>query len=95
MIVRLMGIRGYHYTKDGIEKQGRSLMVCSSDAFDNDDGNGNFTYGNTVEAVFIPRSIKNPTEYFVEMIGKDVELVYDRELGSRTERLVAVVLAVR
>lgn len=95
MIVRLLGIRGYHYTKDGVEKSGRSLMVCSSDAFDNDDGNGNYTYGNTVEAVFVPRMVKYPIEYFIDMIGKDIELIYDRELGSRTERLVNIVLAER
>lgn len=90
MKVKVIGLEGYNYMKDGKQKAGKLLTVCNIDHLQEDDKNGNYKFGVMADKVFIPNSL-NLTQYdLIEFLGHNVDLVYERELGSRFERLVDI-----
>ena len=90
MKVKVLAAKGYHYTKDGNEKQGMTIDVCSIDQLNESDGKGNFTVGHPSENIFIPRTCRLEPNDIVNLVGKDVELKYERKLGQRFETLVDI-----
>lgn len=90
MKVLVLGVEGYNYTKNGEKKQGMSLHVCSIDQISDSDGNGNFKMGQICDRVFIPRVLPYDANDLINLVGKEVELVYERQLGERFERLTGI-----
>lgn len=90
MKVTVLCAKGYNYTKDGVQKQGMTIDVCSADAENDSDGKGNFTVGNPCDNILIPRTLPIDANDLVNMVGKDVELVYERKLGKRFDTLVDI-----
>ena len=90
MKVFVLGVTGYNYVKDGSRKQGMSLHVCTTDVMSDSDGNGNFKCGQLTDKVFIPRTVSMDANDLINLVGKEVELVYERQLGERYERLTAI-----
>ena len=93
MRVELIGIRGYNYVnKDGQRKEGTILIVKSTGALCDDDNAGNYTYGFITDNIFVPRTVSLDKDKLIEALGQQVELVYERGLGDRYERLTEVKL---
>lgn len=92
MKVKVLAVTGYNYLKNGERKEGMSLHVCTIDQLSESDGNGNFKYGNIVDSIFIPRTFKLDPNELIDFVGKEVELVYERQLGSRFDRLADIKL---
>lgn len=91
MKVKVLCAKGYNYTsKDGVHKQGMTLDVCSVDEVKESDGNGNFKVGLITENVFIPRTFPMDANDLINLVGKDVDLKYERKLGQRFESLVDI-----
>lgn len=93
MKVKLIGIKGYDYlNKTGERKKGLCLVVESLDSLCNDDNKGNFVYGFITDTIFVPRTVSIDKDKLIEALGQQVELVYERGLGDRYERLTEVKL---
>ncbi len=90
MKVKVLCAKGYNYEKNGQQKQGMTIDVCSADQLNESDGKGNFTAGYPAENIFIPRSLPLEANDIINLVGKEVELVYERRLGQRFEQLVAI-----
>lgn len=91
MKVKVLCANGYNYiAKDGSHKEGMSIIVCTIESENTSDGNGNFTVGHRSESVRIPRSFPMDANDVINLVGKDVELVYERKLGQRYEELVDI-----
>lgn len=92
MKVKLLGIKGYNYTKDGVQKTGITLAVQSTELLAEDDGNGNFSFGYWVDTVFLPRLLttKISASDLQQYLGRDIELIYEKRLGDRYERLTDI-----
>lgn len=95
MKVKIEGIRGYDYEKNGTRKKGIMLEVRGTELYAEDDGKGNFKYGYLVEEVFLPRSLAETTSAsdLQQFIGREVDLNYAKNLGDRYERLVNISMA--
>lgn len=90
MKVLVLAVTGYNYVKDGNRKQGMSLHVCTPDSINESDGNGNFKVGQICDSVFVPRTFPLDANDLVNLVGKEVELVYERQLGSKFDRLADI-----
>ena len=95
MIVKLLGIRGYNYERNGELKQGIYLEVQGTDLFTDDDNHGNFKIGYIVSEVFVPKNLysKFTSSVLQDMIGHNINIEYTKLLGDRYERLVNISLA--
>lgn len=93
MKVKLLGIKGYNYMKDGVQKTGITLAVQSTELLAEDDGNGNFAFGYWVDTVFLPRHLysKVSASDLQQFIGREINLTYEKRLGDRYERLTDIV----
>ena len=92
MKVLVLAATGYNYVKDGERKTGMSLHVCNPAPLNESDGNGNFKVGQICDSVFIPRTFTLDANDLVNLVGKEVELVYERQLGSKFDRLTDIKL---
>lgn len=92
MKVKLLAFTGYNYysTKDQKQKEGKVLHVCSLDDIRESDGQGNFKMGFITDTVFIRTGFPLDDATIVAMIGCEVDLVYERQLGESRERLVDI-----
>ena len=96
MKAKLLAVEGYSYIKQdtGELKEGRYLYILSCNEYEEDDNKGNYLYGFVCEKIFVGRSFRTPTDDLKEMVGEEVELIYERRIGSnRAEQLVEVRLA--
>ncbi|MBQ8551660.1 MAG: hypothetical protein IJ428_02470 [Clostridia bacterium] len=90
MKVKVLCAKGYNYEKNGVQKQGMTLDVCSATQENDSDGRGNFTCGYPAENIYIPRSLPIEANDLINLVGKEVELVYERKLGQKFEQLVDI-----
>lgn len=92
MRVKLEGIRGYDYEKDGKRKIGKMLEVRGTELKAEDDGHGNFCFGYLVQEIFLPNTLvsKLSASDLQQFLGREIELSYVKELGDRYERLVDI-----
>lgn len=91
MKVKVLNAQGYNYiAKDGSHKEGMSILVCTLEAENASDGTGNFIVGHRSESVRIPRTLPMNANDIINLVGKDVEIVYERKLGQRFEELVEI-----
>lgn len=91
MRVELIGIKGYNYiNKEGQRKEGLILIVKSTGSLCDDDNEGNYTYGFITDNIFIPRNVSVDKEALIAALGQKIELVYERGLGDRYERLTEI-----
>ena len=95
MIVKLLGIRGYNYVKNGENKKGVYLEVQGNELFAEDDNHGNFKIGYIVSEIFLPKNLQNKftSDILQEMLGHEIDLEYSKSLGDKYERLVNISLA--
>lgn len=99
MKVKVLSINAYDYIKGGVRKVGMSFGVQSCDMLHEDDGAGNYRIGYPVDNVFLGsveylecRSGIYKKADLIELLGKEVELVFDKPLGARYERLVDIIV---
>ena len=90
MKVKVLCAKGYNYEKNGVQKQGMTLDVCSATQENDSDGRGNLTCGYPAENIYIPRSLPIEANDLINLVGKEVELVYERKLGQKFEQLVDI-----
>lgn len=94
MRVKLLGFKGYDYLKNGERKVGISLYVQTSELFAEDDQKGNFEYGYRVDSIFLPRALygKASPADLQQYLGREIDLIYEKRLGDRYERLTDIIL---
>lgn len=90
MKVLVLAVTGYNFVKDGNRKQGMSLHVCVTQDLNESDGQGNFKFGRICDSVFVPRTFPLDANDLINLVGKEVELVYERQLGSKFDRLTDI-----
>lgn len=90
MKVKIIGLEGYNYMKDGKQKVGQLFTVCNIDHLEEDDHNGNYKFGVMADKVFVPIALNLSQYELLEYLGRNVDLVFERALGSRFERLVDI-----
>lgn len=91
MKVIILFAESYNYTnKDGIHKEGMGIDVCRLEPLQESDGKGNFKFGQPTEKIFIPRSSRFEPNDLINLVGKEVDLKYEREVGKRFETLVDI-----
>ena len=91
MKAKIVAYYGYNYiSKDtGEVKTGRSIDVVMLFDFKEDDGRGNFAYGqNTRTGIRVPDKYTHTD--MQAMIGKEVELIFGQAPGRRYESLVSI-----
>ncbi len=93
MKVKVLNFKSYCYTdkKTGELKQGRTLGVMSLEVMKESDGKGNARIGNMIDNIFIPLTFPMEDIELAGYVGEDVELVYQRSLGERYERLADII----
>lgn len=92
MKVQVIGVKGYNYEKDGVRKSGKMLICTTITAEETDDGKGNFKYGHIAcEEIFVPDRLEITKEQLIEMIGRVVDIIQEKNLGDRYERMTAIV----
>ena len=91
MRVKVLNAEGYNYTaKDGSHKEGLSILVSTVDQVQECRSEGNFCVGYRTESVRIPRDFPLDANDLINLVGKEVELRYERKLGQRYEVLVDI-----
>ena len=89
---KLIHFYSYKYTKDGVEKSGRTITLQSLDPITDDDGHGNVSIGYPVEEIYIPRTVPVDDMTLQQMVGLAVELVHEKRIGDKRERIKDIVL---
>lgn len=89
---KLIHFNSYKYMKDGAEKSGRTITMQSLDPITDDDGRGNVSVGYPVEEIFIPRTVPIDDMTLQQMVGLAVEIVHEKRIGDRRERITDIVL---
>lgn len=91
MKVRLIGLRGYNYTKDGEQKQGVLLRLTSLTPKEKNDGNGNFEYGLRCQNDFyLPKAYYDMLGELIERRGQPIEIITEKQLGDQYETVSAI-----
>lgn len=89
---KLIHFSSYKYMKDGVEKSGRTITLQSLDPITDDDGRGNVSIGYPVEEVYIPRTAPIDDTSLQQMVGLAVEVVHEKRIGDKRERITDIVL---
>lgn len=89
---KLIHFNSYKYMKDGAEKSGRSITLQSLDMIAEDDGHGNVSIGYPVEEIYIPHTVPIADITLQELVGNAVEIVKEKRIGDRRERITDIVL---
>lgn len=91
MTGKLIRVKGYNYkNKDGFQKVGRLCTIQTKETKAEDDGSGNFDYGLLTEEIVF-RNESKPTSELMELLGKEVDFVLERNIGDKYEKLVDIV----
>lgn len=94
MKAKIVAYYGYKYIskETGELKEARKIDVIYNLTFEEDDGRGNFSYGqNTNTGIRIPEKYTHTD--MLALIGQDVELTFGRAPGKNYEILVEIDLA--
>ena len=83
-------IHTWNYDKDGKHKQGRSIDLQSIEPVNDSDGRGNATIGYPNENVYIPASFPMSDSQLAEMVGENVEIIYERKIGKKFDELAEI-----
>ena len=90
MIAKLIGIKTYRYTKEGTLKEGTIITITDPEYVEEDNGDGNARYGYESDTVALPPKLRNnPSiiESLKENIGRNIDLIYVRNFGSKFLKL--------
>lgn len=83
-------VHTWNYEKDGKQKIGRSIDLQAFEEVKESDGRGNATIGFPMENIFIPQSFNMSDNELSNLIGCNVDLIYEKRIGQKYEVLVKI-----
>lgn len=85
-------VHTWNYEKDGKQKIGRSIDIQSIEAVNESDGRGNAIIGYPMENVYIPTSFRMSDAELGNLVGSNVEIIYEKRIGKKFETLSDIIV---